>query len=170
MILSKLYYVAIVLKASFVAGKSATSTCAELASTLPNDVFYPEAPTYNASITSYPFLQLRLHPSCILRPKSSNDVSTAVSILRDSNRTQFAIKGGGHNANVGFNNIQNGVTIDMQSLNGVEFARGNKVIRVGAGALWQNVYDVAEKRNLTVLGGRIGVVGTAGFLTGGESQ
>lgn len=134
---------------------------------LPNDVFYPEAPTYNASILSYPFLQLRLHPDCILRPRSARDVSTAVSILRDSNSTQFAVKGGGHNANVGFNNIQNGVTIDMQSLNGVEIARGNGVIRVGAGALWQNVYDVAEKRNLTVLGGRIGLVGTAGFLTGG---
>jgi FAD/FMN-containing dehydrogenase len=145
------------------------NACAELSSVLPNSTFYPSAPTYNASILSYPFLQLRLHPSCIVRPTSSEDVSKAVGILKDCNSTKFAIKGGGHNANAGYNNIQDGVTIDMQSLKKVEVARGDHVVRVGAGALWQDVYDEAEKRNLTVLGGRIGVVGTAGFLTGGKS-
>ena len=69
---------------------------------------------------------------------------------------------------VGCNNIEDGVTIDMQSLKKVEVAKGDKVVMVGAGALWQDVYDGADKRNLTVLGGRIGVVGTAGFLTGGK--
>ncbi|KAH9882241.1 hypothetical protein J1614_001413 [Plenodomus biglobosus] len=167
MLLPKLYYGGVLFGSAFVLGKPTTSTCGELVSALPKDVFYPEAPTYNATITSYPFLQLRLHPSCIVQPKSSQDVSTVVSLLKDSNRTQFAIKGGGHNANVGFNNIQDGVTIDMQSLNAVEVSRGNEIIRVGAGAVWQNVYDVAEKRNLTVLGGRIGLVGVPGFLTGG---
>ncbi|KAF1846474.1 FAD-binding domain-containing protein [Cucurbitaria berberidis CBS 394.84] len=153
--------------AAFASGEESRSTCDELAFILPNSTFYPEAPAYNASISSYPFLQLRLHPSCIIRPKSARDVSQAISVLKDSNCTRFAVKGGGHNANAGFNNIQNGVTIDMQSLNDVEVARGDKVVRVSAGALWQKVYDTAEKRNLTVLGGRIGVVGTAGFLTGG---
>lgn len=150
-------------------GEETSSTCEQLASVLPNNTFYPEAPTYNASIFSYPFLQSRLHPSCIVRPKSTHDVSIAVSILQESNHTEFAIRGGGHNTNVGSNNIKDGVTIDMQSFNGVEVARGDEVVRVSAGAIWQNAYDVAEKRNLTVLGGRIGVVGTAGFLTGGKS-
>jgi hypothetical protein len=49
----------------------------------------------------------------------------------------------------------------------VDVERGDKVVRVAAGALSQDAYDAAEKRNLTVLAGRIGVVGTAGFLTGG---
>lgn len=90
--------------------------------------------------------------------------------MRENNRTRFAIKGGGHNANSGFNNIKNGVTIDMQSMKTVEVARGDQVVRVGAGALSQDAYDAAEKRNLTVLAGRIGVVGVAGFLTGGPCQ
>jgi FAD/FMN-containing dehydrogenase len=157
----------VVLVTSFAYAYS-TDTCAELSTVLPNSTFYPSAPTYNASIQSYPFLQLRLHPSCIVRPTSAHDVATAVTILTESNCTRFAIKGGGHNANAGYNNIQDGVTIDMQSLKKVEVAKGDQVVRVGAGALWQDVYDVAEKRNLTVLGGRIGVVGTAGFLTGGK--
>jgi FAD/FMN-containing dehydrogenase len=58
----------------------------------------------------------------------------------------------------------------MQSMKKVEVSRGDRVVRVGAGALWQDVYDEAEKRNLTVRGGRIGVVGTAGFLTGDKSD
>jgi len=144
--------------------------CEALSSVLPNNTFSPSASTYNASILSYPFLQLRLHPYCIFRPSSAEDVATAVNVLKYSNHTKFAIKGGGHNANAGYNNIQDGVTIDMQSLKKVEVARGDQIIRVGAGALWQDVYDEAEKRNLTALGGRIGVVGTAGFLTGGTSK
>lgn len=144
------------------------NACQELSSALPNNTFYPSAQTYNASIQSYPFLQLRLHPSCIVRPSTSQDVSTAVSILAQTNCTKFAIKGGGHNANAGSNNIDDGVTIDMQSLKKVEVAKGDQVVQVGAGALWQDVYDTAEKRNLTAMGGRIGVVGTAGFLTGGK--
>lgn len=144
--------------------------CAELASVLPAQVFLPDAPTYNKSLLSYPFLQLRLHPNCIVRPTTANSVSIALSLLTASNRTRFAVKGGGHNANAGFNNVNNGVTIDMQSMKGVEIARGNEVVRVQAGALSQDAYDAAEKANLTVLAGRIGVVGVGGFLTGGMSN
>jgi FAD/FMN-containing dehydrogenase len=143
------------------------TVCGELASALPDQIYFPDAQTYNASITSYPFLQLRLHPSCIIRPRSSQDVSIALGILKQKNGTRFAVKGGGHNANAGFNNIDNGVTFDMQSMKTVDVERGDKVVRVAAGALSQDAYDAAEKRNLTVLAGRIGVVGTAGFLTGG---
>jgi FAD/FMN-containing dehydrogenase len=156
------------LSAQFALGRADSSaTCAQLASVLPDDTFYAESQTYNKSITSYPFLQLRLLPSCIFRPKSAHDVSTALSIIKETNCTQFAVKGGGHNPNVGYNNIEDGVTIDMQSLNHTEVAKGDEVIMVGAGSLWQGVYDVAEKRNLTAMGGRIGVVGLGGFLTGG---
>lgn len=84
--------------------------------------------------------------------------------------TQFAIRGGGHNVNVGWNNIENGVTIDMRSMKAVSVGIGDEVVSVGAGAVWQDVYDVTDKRNISVLGGRIGVVGVAGFLTGGMSH
>jgi FAD/FMN-containing dehydrogenase len=152
--------------ADFVHGYT-SGACEELASALPNITFYPEAATYNASVLSYPFLQLRLHPSCIVRPENTHDVSTAVDVLAKTNHTQFAIRGGGHNANVGYNNIEDGVTIDMQRMNFVEIARGDEVVRAGAGALSQDVYDAAERRNLSAMVGRVGVVGAGGFLTGG---
>jgi FAD/FMN-containing dehydrogenase len=165
--ISSLAFLHVIFGAAFASNTTGSAACEILASVLPDRVFYPEATIYGASISSYPFLQLRLHPSCIFRPTSASEVSTAISILKESNRTRFAIKGGGHNANAGFNNVENGVTIDMQSMKTVEVARGDQVVRVGAGALSQDAYDAAEKRNLTVLAGRIGVVGVAGFLTGG---
>lgn len=146
-------------------GPADTSICDDLASVLPNSTFFPDSTTYNASIVSYPFVQSRLHPYCIFRPRVAEDVATVLRLLQAKKGAKFAVKGGGHNANVGFNNIEHGVTIDMQSMKAVEHF-GN-VARVGAGALWQDVYDVVTKRNHTVLGGRIGVVGVAGFLTGG---
>jgi FAD/FMN-containing dehydrogenase len=141
------------------------STCNTLFSTLPDDVFYPESDTYNASIASYPFIQLRLHPTCLIQPRNAQDVSTAIKILKQNRHTKFAVRGGGHNANPGFNNIEDGVTIDMRHMNSVEVFRN--IVRVGGGAIWQDVYDALDPHNITVLGGRIGVVGVAGFLTGG---
>jgi FAD/FMN-containing dehydrogenase len=146
---------------------STASTCNTLASVLSDIVVFPEQDVYNSTIVSYPFLQLRLHPTCIVRPKSAEDVAATLKVLRESDCTDFAIKGGGHNANAGFNNIDDGVTIDMQSMSKVELERGHEVVRVGAGSVWQGVYDEVEKQNRTVLGGRIGVVGVAGFTTGG---
>ena len=151
------------------AATSNTSTfiCDVLSSAIPGKVIFPENEKYNASISSYPFLQLRLHPTCVVRPETAEQVSRAITILTQDKRTRFAVKGGGHNANAGFNNIQDGVTIDMQSMNAVELELGNQVARVGAGALSQDVYDALGKHNLSALAGRIGVVGVGGFITGG---
>lgn len=69
----------------------------------------------------------------------------------------------------GFANVdKGGVTIDMRDVNAVELDRKDMIVRVGAGALWQDVYDVLEPHDLSVLGGRIGDVGVAGLTLGGE--
>ncbi|KAF2732480.1 FAD-binding domain-containing protein [Polyplosphaeria fusca] len=141
------------------------STCEHLSKALGDEVFYPESPAYNASITSYPFIQLRLEPACVLKPESAEDVSKAVKVLRKSRKSKFAVRGGGHNANVGYNNIIDGATIDMRNVSKVEIV--GDVVQVGAGAIWQQVYDEISPHNISVMGGRIGVVGVGGFLTGG---
>lgn len=154
----------LVLGAVVTASNASNATCAALQS-IPDSIFFSQSPDYNASVSSYPFVQLRLQPSCVFRPRTAQDVSRAVKILRKRCDAKFAIKCGGHNANVGFNNIEDGVTVDMQKMNSVNVADG--VVKVGGGALWQDVYDAIEPHNLTVLGGRLGVVGVGGFLTGG---
>lgn len=144
-----------------------TSTCQELASVISDHVYFPETLNYNACILSYPFLQSRLHPTCVVRPRTTEEVVTIVNILRKRSLTKFAVKGGGHNANVEFNNIIDGVTIDLQSINQTHVDLKTQVAQVGGGSIWQGVYDAVEPHNLTVLGGRIGVVGVGGFTTGG---
>jgi len=103
-----------------------------------------------------------------VRPKTAEEVSAIVKILKKCKTTKFAVKGGGHNANKGWNNIVDGVTIDLQALNKTTVDLPSKVAKVGGGSLWQGVYDAVEPHGLTVLGGRIGIVGVAGFLTGGK--
>jgi FAD/FMN-containing dehydrogenase len=162
---STLYLSGLLASAALATTNVSASTCASLLS-ITDNVLFPTSPKYNTSVMSYPFIQLRLQPTCIFRPKTAHDVSEAVKLLKKTKGVKFAVKGGGHNANTGFNNIEDGVTIDMGEMNAVNITEGG-VVRVGAGAIWQDVYDVVEPKNLTVLGGRIGVVGVGGFLTGG---
>lgn len=65
--------------------------------------------------------------------------------------------------------MQDGITIDMRAINAVELDKENMLVKVGAGALWQDVYDALESHGLSVLGGRIGDVGVAGLTLGGVS-
>ncbi|KAH9878814.1 hypothetical protein J1614_002248 [Plenodomus biglobosus] len=52
-------------------------------------------------------------------------------------------------------------------MNDVELKQSDNIVSVGPGARWQIVYDALEPYNLTVQGGRNGLVGIGGFLTGG---
>lgn len=83
-------------------------------------------------------------------------------------KTVFAVRGGGHNINAGFAGVCDGVTIDMRGMKGVDLNEEEMVVRVGAGALWQDVYDVVEGKGLEVVGGRIGDVGVGGLVLGGK--
>jgi FAD/FMN-containing dehydrogenase len=153
-------------------------TCVLLKARLPGRVYSRGSEAYEESIASYAYPASRLRPVCIVKPTSAQDVSAAITILGQPNTphvveergeyTPFAIRGGGHNINPGWGGIHRGVTIDMRAIKNVEIDKEHSVVRVGAGALWQSVYDVVEPQGLTVLGGRIGDVGVAGLTLGGE--
>ena len=80
---------------------------------------------------------------------------------------RFAIKGGGHNAGIGFANINDGVTIDMTSLASITLSSDRAVASVDAGARWVDVYAYLDAYKLAVAGGRNGNVGVGGLLVGG---
>lgn len=69
---------------------------------------------------------------------------------------------------LGFASTEDGVTIDLSSINGVELQQATGVVSVGAGSRWQGVYDALDPYQLSVQGGRNGAVGVGGFLTGGD--
>lgn len=110
-------------------------------------------------------------PACIVRPRSAQDVSKAVTILTSSQSRvpgcQFAVKGGGHTPAGGAANIQGGVTIDMKYLNATVLSKDKASVAVGAGAVWNDVFGYLGNFNLAAAGGRNGGVGVGGLLLGG---
>lgn len=82
--------------------------------------------------------------------------------------TTFAVRSGGHKDTPGFAGIgSNGVLISLQNLNRLDVSSDNSTINVGPGNRWEAVYSKLEPAGLTAIGGRVGIVGVAGFLLGG---
>ncbi|KAI4871004.1 hypothetical protein F4820DRAFT_741 [Hypoxylon rubiginosum] len=143
------------------------SCCSALLALLAKKTSFPGSSVYNASLTSYFSAQeAEVHPSCIVSPTSSADVSSAVGTLTRLN-CDFAIRSGGHSTWAGDANIAGGVTIDLQGLHDVTVSQDKSKVSVGPGARWGDVYSVTEVSQLVVPGGRVGTVGVGGLSTGG---
>ncbi|KAL2865154.1 FAD-binding oxidoreductase [Aspergillus lucknowensis] len=144
--------------------------CLALSSVLGPRVSFPNTTAYHSSLTSY-FTQQNsnLHPRCIVFPETAQDVSTAITTLTSTSQPHcpFAIRSGGHAYNTGFSNIQNGITIDLTSLNNITLTDDRETVSVGAGATWGDVYAVLEPIGLSVPGGRAAQVGVGGLALGG---
>lgn len=107
-------------------------------------------------------------PACIASPQTAQDVSTIVNAVTNPiARCKFAIRSGGHSSFAGAANIQDGVTIDLRGLNGIELNAENSLVSVGVGSSWGSVYTQLDQHNLSVAGGRAFSVGVGGFSLGG---
>ncbi|KAF9017798.1 FAD-binding domain-containing protein [Hymenopellis radicata] len=102
---------------------------------------------------------------CSVQPGSAEDVGIILGILA-SNRTAFAVKGGGHASNPGFSSTK-GVHIAMSRFSEVTYDAASQTVVVGAGLIWDDVYSALEPYNVNVVGGRVTGVGVAGFTLGG---
>jgi FAD/FMN-containing dehydrogenase len=80
--------------------------------------------------------------------------------------TPFAVKGGGHATNPGFSSTA-GVQISMTRFNQVIVNTTASTVEVGAGLIWDDVYEALDGTGLNVVGGRVSGVGVAGFTLGG---
>ncbi|KAL5419943.1 hypothetical protein PMIN03_000161 [Paraphaeosphaeria minitans] len=147
--------------------------CTALDRFLPGKVSLPSSLSYTSSqITFWSAQEQSLHPSCIVIPTSTQDVSTAVTILNIGYQAaipgcKFAVRGAGHTPHAGAANIDGGVTIDTQSLNQVTVSSDQKTVSVGPGNRWGNVYNTLDALNVAMVGGRLSQVGVAGLVTGG---
>ena len=81
--------------------------------------------------------------------------------------TKFAVKSGGHATNPGWSNVNNGVAIDLGSMNTITVQQERLIASVGPGAVWGDIYAALDSFNLSALGGRASGIGAAGFLLGG---
>ncbi|EEA23203.1 hypothetical protein TMatcc_002060 [Talaromyces marneffei ATCC 18224] len=155
-------------------GSASAFCCSILSLLLPDKITFPGNETYAASLTSYYSAQENsVSPACIASPQSAEDVSKIVHTLTTavntnaSNSCPFAIRSGGHTSYAGSANVQDGVTIDMRGVDGVQLNSDKSVVSVGAGASWGSVYEYLDPYNLSVAGARDSTVGVGGLITGG---
>ncbi|KAK0224269.1 FAD dependent oxidoreductase [Armillaria fumosa] len=93
---------------------------------------------------------------------------TPVSLLGilGKTKTAFGVKGGGHATNQGFSSSI-GVQIAMTRFKEVTYDPATQTAVIGAGNIWDDVYDVLNAQGVNVLGGRVTGIGVAGLILGG---
>ncbi len=79
----------------------------------------------------------------------------------------FSIKSGGHNPNPKFNNIDNGVTVDLKLLNAATVSADRSFVTLGAGTTMGQAYDTFSNQSIAFPGGICDGVGVGGISTGG---
>ncbi|RDA83941.1 hypothetical protein CP532_3632 [Ophiocordyceps camponoti-leonardi (nom. inval.)] len=110
-----------------------------------------------------------LHPSCVVTPKSADDVSRTIRLLT-TYRCNFSVKGGGHNANPGANSIDNGVSVDLGSLNSAYLASDRSYVSLGAGITFGQAYDLFNHSNVGFVGGLHDGISAGGLSLGGGTS
>lgn len=98
-----------------------------------------------------------------MTPISIQDVSLAVQALTSLNTANnsevtFAVREGGYTPFAGSANINNGVTIDLRSIRGIDLSLDQKITSIEGGTIWRDVYQKLSK-DLMVSGGRVSNIG-----------
>lgn len=134
-------------------------------------LLFPNQDTYKSRLGTYfDVKQQQLTPHCIVQPRSAQEVAVAVKTLTVASvlkTCKFAIRSGGHTPDAGASNIEDGVTIDLKYLNGVDYDAEKNVVKVGPGAQWNDVFNKLEPLGVITTGGRSSTVGVGGLTLGG---
>ncbi|KAI0317364.1 FAD-binding domain-containing protein [Amylostereum chailletii] len=140
--------------------------CKNISSALSSasDVYHPLSINYSQDIKHWAQSSTE-QAACSVEPGTAEDVATILKIVAAS-RTPFAVKGGGHATNVGFSSTT-GVHISMTRFANVTNNPAEGTVEVGAGLLWDDVYEALDGSGVNVVGGRVPGVGVAGFTLGG---
>jgi FAD/FMN-containing dehydrogenase len=125
---------------------------------LPGDAGYDEArATFNATIDR--------RPAAIVMPGSTADVAAAVRWARDE-ELPIAVRGGGHNVG-GLAVADDALVIDLRAMREVVVDPARRRVRVGGGALWEDVDRATTTHDLAMPGGTFGDTGVGGLTLGG---
>ncbi|SJL13225.1 related to 6-hydroxy-D-nicotine oxidase [Armillaria ostoyae] len=128
------------------------------------NVYYPGSPSYVADNDHYATSSSQAS-KCSVEPGSAEDVGIILGILGKT-KTPFGVKGGGHATNQGFSSTT-GVQIAMTRFNEVTYDSATQTAVIGAGNIWDDVYEILDAQGVNVVGGRVTGIGVAGFTLGG---
>ncbi|KAF8124590.1 hypothetical protein EV363DRAFT_1403151 [Boletus edulis] len=146
--------------------QSLGETCQEIKSSISkaSEVYHFTSYNYRENIHHWASSSTQFS-ACSFEPGTLEDISIALEILGQT-RTPFAVKGGGHATNPGFSSTA-GVQIAMSRFSEVSYDPTAQTVTVGAGLIWDKVYEELEPHGVNVVGGRVPGVGVAGFTLGG---
>ncbi|CAJ2499817.1 Uu.00g026700.m01.CDS01 [Anthostomella pinea] len=137
--------------------------CHHLDIGLPNRVMYTGTAYDEANIRWS--TTAMLHPSCIVRPRKTAEVSKAVMILTAGAQAAgkiyscpFAIKR---------EQIDNGITMGLRNINETTLSADKASVTFGTGSDWLSIYTALGGTGVGVPGGRHGRVGVGGIVLGG---
>jgi UDP-N-acetylenolpyruvoylglucosamine reductase len=104
-------------------------------------------------------------PRLIARCADPADVMAAVRMAK-ANSLPVSVRGGGHNA-AGLGVCDNGMVIDLASINYVRVDPCSRTVLVGAGCKWSDVDHATHAFGLAVPSGVVSSTGVAGLTLGG---
>ncbi|KAH7036707.1 hypothetical protein B0J12DRAFT_713268 [Macrophomina phaseolina] len=137
---------------------SSVETCELLAQQYPSDVFARNTSAWTAENTDFWSATEIRNPSCVFLPDSAEKVAGAVALFA-KNECKFSIKGGGHSAIPQAANIDDGVLMPMERINGTDVNAEDNYVRVGAGAKLGSVYRALDPHKRVAVIGRYEKVG-----------
>jgi hypothetical protein len=110
--------------------------------------------------------QAEVRPACVFIPSVDKEVSVLV-LLSQLTGCPFAAKSGGHAVFAGASSSPGGITVLLRDLNEITLRPGRRVVSVGPGNTWGQVYRALEPNGLAAVGGRLSNIGVGGLITGG---
>lgn len=81
-----------------------------------------------------------MEPYCIFQPGNAQDVSSALTILRDT-QTRFAVRGNGYMPVPGAADVSDSVPITLTRMRKISISNDRSVATIGRGLTWGGVYD-----------------------------
>jgi FAD/FMN-containing dehydrogenase len=148
----------------------AQAACLELQARQPAATHFSNTSSYKTDNTDFWSQASALGPACIFAPSIAEDLGEAVKILT-ALRSPFAMRGGGHMPIGDSNNIDStGALLSSSGFQRLEMAADGESVHVGPGNHWSDVYEFLEPHGKVVVGGRLGIVGIPGFVTGGGAS
>ncbi|THY35165.1 FAD binding domain-containing protein [Aureobasidium pullulans] len=145
----------------------ADKTCDYLYRTFPDITSFSNQSAYIVDNTNFWSAASVLNPACVFAPSAAEDLAIAVKALK-YHGSPFAIRGGGHMPIGDSNNINStGVLLSSSGFKRLALSPDSSTLHVGPGNHWGDVYNFLNNTGKSVVGGRLGVVGIPGFITGG---
>ncbi|KAF3015843.1 hypothetical protein E8E14_005749 [Neopestalotiopsis sp. 37M] len=147
---------------------STTQACKDIDAILPDRLSWPLELDYISETQEYWSTALRdLQPACVVHPEDVDEVASIVQILNKYPDVEFAAKSGGHDPNPGHGSIQDGILIALRYITGTTYDANTNLASVKPGGTWNDVIGALAPYNVTVVGGRLGIVGVGGYLLQG---